>query len=662
VLPEWGGTAAALAESVSALALLLVVVLALGSFGLLERWPLLIAAGAIAGVVGLLMRDRSDAPGGPREKRDEGEDRRHEHPRKGPDWLLVVLLLIVALPWVSRSLIELRTGIAGYDSLNYHLPFAARFVETGRTTTLHFAFTGGETQFHPLNSELWHAVGMTSFRRDILSPFLNLAFVALALLASWCCARETTQRRWALAGCAALLTCPLFWAFNAGRATNDVVAVALLLASVALLLQPDDRHAKTALSALAAGMALGTKLTMVIPVAALTIGVVAVAPRGRRAGTALAWLVPLTLTGGYWFLRNLVHVGSPVPAIRLGVGPVAFPATTIARPYPNASVADYLTDGRVWGSTFLPGLRDSFGLAWPVLVGLALGGMALAVLRGDRVERMVGAVAVTAALGYVFTPLGAGGPEGDPILFRANLRFAFPAMALGLVLLARMGTRVPRAARRAVWLLLGAVLVGNALDIDIVAVEARPRLAAFAVSAALLGLVFVLARTRRPVRPIVLVTAALVVVITGYLATEWSLDRRYAPEDAVTSPPWASAPREELGALYRWVRGVSDARIALAGLGASYPLNGVDLSNRVEYIGHHGRRGAFDPIRTCDEWRRALNDGAYDYVVVSPNSRDAAEPPQARWTREDSAASEVVRTGAASVFRVTGTFMNDCSS
>ncbi len=227
----------------------------------------------------------------------------------------------------------------------------------------------------------------------------------------------------------------MFVVFDGGRATNDLAAIALFLASIALLLNGFGQRAPTALAAVAAGMALATKLTMVVPVVALTVGVIAAATRGDRLKTARVWVPWLAVTGGYWYVRDLVATGNPVPALHLGIGPVSFPTPHTTQPYRSYTVAHYLTDVHVWRSWFLPGMYDSFGWAWPVIVGLAVAGWVLALVHGDRVLRMLGAVGIAAFLGYLVTPFGAGGPKGRPTLFASDLRFAFPALALGLLLL-----------------------------------------------------------------------------------------------------------------------------------------------------------------------------------------------------------------------------------
>ena len=117
--------------------------------------------------------------------------------------------------------------------------------------------------------------------------------------------------------------------------------------------------------------------------------------------------------------------------------------------------------------------------------------------------------------------------------------------------------------------------------------------------------------------------------------------------------------RKELDAVYSFARGVSGARIAIAGVDAEYPLFGPDLTNHVQYIGHRGKHGAFDHVLGCREWRRLLNDGDYDYVVTAGRTADAAEPVEAAWTRSDPAAMILRREGTATVFRIDGPLAAD---
>ena len=108
----------------------------------------------------------------------------------------------------------------------------------------------------------------------------------------------------------------------------------------------------------------------------------------------------------------------------------------------------------------------------------------------------------------------------------------------------------------------------------------------------------------------------------------------------------------------RWARDVEDARIAIVGFFIQYPLAGLDFSNRVDYVAHHGPHGAFTSIGSCAEWRGALNDGGYRYVVTAPFNYPGNVTPvvrEERWTRGDPAATPLLRdNGVVSLFRLDG--------
>jgi hypothetical protein len=87
--------------------------------------------------------------------------------------------------------------------------------------------------------------------------------------------------------------------------------------------------------------------------------------------------------------------------------------------------------------------------------------------------------------------------------------------------------------------------------------------------------------------------------------------------------------------VYAQLRDVSDARIAIVGFNAQYQLYGNDLSNHVQYVAHRSGDRHSTPIRDCREWRRALNEGRYDYVVVTTGGYPfpVRQPaPEAEWT------------------------------
>jgi hypothetical protein len=648
-VPQWSGSLAWLADAVLFVFLVLAVGQLVGTFGLLQQLPLVVVALLVAGAVWFVLRRRPmiRRVSGGAASVDAGSDESRRI--DGVKVVVVVLVFTVVVAWLAESVGSLRSGVLGYDSLNYHLPFAAHFAQTGRTTSLYYVLPGTETPFDPANAELLHAIGIVAWGRDILSPFLNLAFVALALLAGWCVGRTLQTRLASLAAVAGLVASPLLVSFNGGRATNDIVAIALFVAAVALILHADNALGPLGLAALASGMTLGTKLTMVVPVVALTIGVIAVAGRRRRLRVAGVWLPLLVVSGGYWYARNLFATGNPIPPLHLGIGPLAFPVTHIVRASPDFSVAHYATDLHVWRATFIPGLHSSLGWAWPALIGLAVTGVVVALRRGNRTTRMLALVAVVSFVAYLVTPNSAGGPKGHPNLFASDLRFAFPAVVLAL-LLAASDERSARA--RWFWLLIGVVALNDLYYT--VRLNARDLFEAIAIVLFVLlvagGVVVV--RRNPSLRPVGAVAGVLLVIVAiafGWTTSRSFVEHRYAN---ATQLPFAGAPRAEVRALYPWARNVSHATIAVDGLGISYPLFGTDLSNRVKYIGQPGPHGAFDIARTCAQWRDRLNAARPNYVVISANTQNGSQPIQDAWTRTDNAATLVLRARTATVYRI----------
>ena len=77
---------------------------------------------------------------------------------------------MVAAAWAIPLAASYAGGIDGVDSMWYHLPQSAVFVQTGSVTDLHFTDPYFLNWYYPAHSELLHAVPMLAFDRDWLSP------------------------------------------------------------------------------------------------------------------------------------------------------------------------------------------------------------------------------------------------------------------------------------------------------------------------------------------------------------------------------------------------------------------------------------------------------------------------------------------------------------
>ncbi len=657
ILGGWSGAPARLAEAVLALAALLLVSEALGSFAAFGIWELAAAAALLALAAELTCpRLASVAPAGPR------PDPPSPPASRVAIWLAAAAVAAVFAAWMVPTLASLAGGMDRADSLWYHMPLATRFAHGAHFGSIDYFDPIFFASYYPANSEVFHAVGIAAFDRDLLSPLLNLAWLALGLSAAYCIGRPYGVGPQSLIGGAIALGAQNLVEFQAGEALNDIVGVSFVLASVAILVNAHASRAPApaiAVAGLAAGMAAGTKLSFLAPVIVLLVGLVVIARRGAPVRTALWFGVPAFLTGGYWFVRNLIAVGNPIPYTTWG--PLGLPSPE--RNFelrPGYSVFHYATDLDVWRDWFFPGLDESFGVLWPAVLAAFVAAGVYALWWGrEPLHRVLGAVVLLTTVAYVFTPLTAAGEQGEPIAFVWNVRYIAPAAAVGLALIPCLPVARRTASARGV-ALAGLAVLFLATSASLVQWQqghAKGAIAAgVGVFVAFAALRWLRERGRLGIGAPRRWTAGIAaLVVAGALAAGWweqnhFLERRY---DNLS-------PQLRIADAARWARDLRDAKLAVSGIRGvfnQYPFYGTDLSNEVQWLGEQGPDGAYERIATCSEWRRALAEGGYTHVVTmyDPfNPGTLTDTKEALWTRRDPSARVVLRDGPVSVFELDG--------
>jgi len=624
-IPEWSGALARLAETVIALAVLFAVGQALGALHALSAGPVLggeLLAGLALAWVGHRRRPVADAA-------TVAVPRPPAVPRRELGAALGVVLVVV-IQWTAHVGDALGRGMTHPDTTWYHGPFAATFVQR-------HAFTGIErlgydaARFFPFNAQLLHALGMLAYGRDILSPFLNLGWLALLLLGGWCIGARRGMGHVSVAAMAVGVGLPILTATQPGQASSDIACAALFVAAVALLLWSDLRPAPVAVAGLAGGMALSTKITVAAALAVLFIGVLAITlRRGRRVAAGL-WTIAFLGSGSFWFIRDWVQTGNPLPWFELHLGPIQFERQIAPS---SASLAHDILDPHAWRVLYLDGIWQGLGRAWPVVVLVLVGAMVgLLRWRAPATHKLVGIVLLAGAVGYVVTPLTGG------FGFVYNLRYLSPIL---LVAFASVALLIPANARaRAVALSASAVLVvvGTTMP-NRELVDAWPAgdvVPAVVAVAVVVALVFA-ARTWR----VVVVGPAIVVVALAafWLAERHYLDHRYVA-DGLDSQP--------VDAFFRDVR---NARVVVFGGDARYPMFGIDLSNQVG-------RGDLPPVQiapgSCPGWRTHIGDSA-DYVVLLTGQFGFFVSPPEVAIAGDASARLVARSDHAEIYEISGPF------
>ena len=660
LLPDLQGVPGALATAVIGAAVLIWCAEALGTVSLFRPVPYLVVVAAVGSGAWWLMR-RPPEGGIPHPylqvrvrdsslRRDGSAEEASGGEGLGATLVALLIALIAVIHFAGGVKTRLSTGMTGFDSTWYHGPFAAGFFQSGNTIDLHFIAPQFLAWFYPANGEIFHAVGMLAFSRDLLSPLLNLGWFVACLVACWCIGRPYRVGAWSLALGAVALSVPAL-SDQAGEARNDIVGIFFLLAAVAVALNARDRRSTGALVVvgLAAGLAAGTKLNFLLPAAVLVLGLAAVAPKGRR-WTAF-WVSGLAALagGGYWYLRNLVQSGNPLPWIH-HLGPIDLPAPEQALGGREAhTVLGYLTDGSVWSDWFLPGLHHAFWFLWPFLGLAALAGLILGLVPSkangfrdrtgrrfaglDPVLAVAALVGLASAFAWLIAPTSAPGPDGMPRGFESGLRYLTPALILGLALLPAAPLLRKRLASIAAW-------QSFVPDSDTKDGHAWSRFQTHSVWNDSHG------RAGRPWVVMMGLVLAAIVVVVGYPVQRHYLKGRYA-DPSFTTPG--------LNAAFKWARDVSGSRIATTST-RQYPLFGTDLSNHVQFIGEERPHGGFEGPSSCRRYRELLNEGDYDYVVTSRDRIEPGKPPYpptTRWT-ESPQATPILRTPPTVVFKLNG--------
>ncbi len=654
LLPGWSGPPAWVVDLLFTVALLIWVAEALGSLGLFDPIPfVLLSAG-----IGVALRLRV----GPPERFRAITPPAPPAGRAATVAALAVSALLAA-HWSVPTQHSLEFGMSGYDTLWYHGPFAVDFARSGSTFDFVFVAPRYLAWFFPANSELVNSFGILALGRDTLSVLLNLGWLGATLLAAWAVGRPFGVGPHSLIAVALLLDSGVM-ADQAGSGRNDAIAIFFIVAAVAILVndwasaeessQPGEGRGlpwrPLVAAGLAVGLMVGTKVNLLAPGLALVIGIPLIAQAGHRRRALAAFALPALAGGGYWYLRNLLQEGNPLPWVsKVGSVRLLGPDQPLGG-RPQHSIAHYLTDGTVWNEWFLPELSDAMGVLWPLIAGLALFVIGACILRGPRLLRVLGVAALLGVAGWFFHGTSAEGPPGEPIGFFSSLRHLAPVLAVGLVLAPLApGLRSPMAR-------LGLLVAMLALVpfVDASGAHWVSKYLGLAMAIGLLTFAALLAAMRWPParlsrRSAALGAGAALVLGAAFL---WAiqgpyLDHRYRRADI--TPPGLSAAA-------RWARHFSDTRIATTS-DRPYALLGTDLSNTVVYLGHHHGDGDFTDWTTCEQWRRALNRGDFRYAVISydrPGPGLGFPPPEARWTAADPGAELILLDGSTAIFRISG--------
>ena len=663
IVPEFSGALARLADAVIASGLLILSLELLGSLSILRLgWTVLvcIAVGLLAALLGW-----SKAP---------RENREISAPRVQTIALLIALGVasFTVAEWTFPSQLSLDQGMFGGDTTWYHMPFAAKFAQEHSIVHLHFTDPLRlAAWFYPQSAELVNGAAIVLFKSDWLSPLLNLFWLAIALLAAWCVGRPYKVGPATLVAGAIVLDAGVMIETQPGEGRNDIMGLAFLLAFAAFLINAHQRRAPAegdavqdapeqgaplldkgplVVAGIAAGLAVSVKFTFLIPVVAIGLGVIAFSGRGRRLTTA--WVLGLStfVIGAYWYVRAAIKTGgNPIPTTGFGPLHLPQPDQMPLDPRPRFAVAHYLTEPTIYRKWFFPQLDNAFGPLWPLILIIAVAAAVYIAWRSRNIIlRVVAVAALATAFVYLVTPLTAAGQEGSPTGFFTNTRYLVPGLVLAMVLVPI--ARPLRAPDRRAWQTL-IFLTG----LYAITVLTTPRwYPGFIVGTVFLTLALVwapaglgLARSRRTMSRAAVAGAAAVVVLLAVVLGRAQEVQYYKHHYTRTTLFLQDGGPQKA---FEFAHNLHDKRIGIAGSGeiffGQYGFYGRNLDNDVQYVGVPGPDGTYRLAPTCRQFKRRINAGDYDYLIMSKFTQDAADSPYwypiYAWVKDDPALEQVL--------------------
>jgi hypothetical protein len=532
------------------------------------------------------------------------------------------------------------------DTLNFHLPGVARWIETGSIWQIDELVPDLYFGNYPNNGDVVLLATVLPWRNDFLTHLTLYPFLALVVLAVYTLGRELrAPRAAALAFGVALASAPAVAHTALYNAMPDAIMLTGFGAGATFLLRHhrSGRTADLVLGGLGVGLAVGTKwygLTCGAVLIAVWVAARLWARVDRRTVLrqvgAVCGLV--ALAGGLWLLRNLILSGNPVFPQRIapfGIEIFDAPRDRL-RELGGFTISDYLFDASVWGDYLVEEYRQS--LAGPLLLigagallalGVAFSGWGRAHDRGPALALLAAFAGILAV--YSVTPYSALGPEGRPLLAGANARYAVPGLMLAAACAAWATGRLGWRARVAVQALALLATLDALLQVDELQDLGAGRIAFGAAMTVLSGAAVLWVRRDLPLpavtrpRPALALAAAalgVAVVAGGWALQDRYNERRYTDVDPAVD--WIAAHAPE------------DRRVGIAGTWSNdgispvFPSFGPRLRNEVVYHGEF-RREMLRRYRDRERFVGALRRERYDLLLVGRGAPPRPGRRDERW-------------------------------
>lgn len=374
-------------------------------------------------------------------------------------WVVAIVIALYALFFLD-AVMRYPTGV---DGLHYHLPMAVEWLRTGRMDLV----VGLRLQSYSDNGMIVPALVLAA-KLESLATVALLPYALIVGASIYALARQIgASVQAAIVSVCVAISIPIVL-FQSFSSYIDVYAAASWLSSILAIAWASrattskSRYGLILLAGLAAGVALGSKMTyMVLAFFLLLIVVrfewVSFQPRYHRRPrpvlAALLFCVACVPCSVFWFVRGAVQADNPVYPFAISVaGHEVFPGFSLddAPCYQSRPAGEKLE--RWWsypwhetkysGTGYPYSVNNALGAPYAMLVPLSILAVATGFLRQQRKswrDRWI----------VTFAILALAGVASLVTFFRENIRFILPCLLIATpitaLLLDRLRLAFPRA-------------------------------------------------------------------------------------------------------------------------------------------------------------------------------------------------------------------------
>lgn len=291
---------------------IILIEILLGIFGLLTYANISIATYSVFTVIAILLGKKVI-------KNLEFETKIRDYPN-----FFVVLVLfgpIVFLLFAKFFNAALQIPLE-YDSIAYHLPFIAQWLQSGSLNDVYYSAFAGPISYYPSNYELLDLWTFLPFANDFFANFLNFPLFAILGIVIWRILKNfDIDQNTAIIGTAIPFYMPIFL-HQAGLPLVDLFFALTFAISFYFLqeiyLTKDERYSDFLLFGLSLGLFIGTKYLGLVYGALVVFLLILISfykfrrKKVKILKVGIITIAGVLLTGGFFYIRNWIDSGNPL--------------------------------------------------------------------------------------------------------------------------------------------------------------------------------------------------------------------------------------------------------------------------------------------------------------------------------------------------------------